>query len=79
MKKLQSLGRSLSKEELRSIKGGFIDPGTCRYHYYNGPYHIFSDCMSQSSAQSGATQAAQTYGAGYWCCDSCASAWGMGC
>ena len=27
MKKLQTLGKSLSKEEQKSIKGGYIDPG----------------------------------------------------
>lgn len=29
MKKFENLGKKLSKEEQKNIKGGFVDPGGC--------------------------------------------------
>jgi hypothetical protein len=56
MKKLESLGRSLSKEEQKGIKGGVIDPGgtfcsqgqSCRY-YESGTGYVTGECQKNSN------------------------------
>ncbi|MFP4846337.1 hypothetical protein [Winogradskyella sp. PE311] len=60
--KLLSLGRVLSKSQLKTINGG---SGTCAY--YNGEWYV--ENLSYSEVQgmlSGPND--------HWCCDSCGSA-----
>ncbi len=59
MKKIENLGRNLSKIEQKKIAGG----GSCCAH--SGDWSESSCGLSQAQAQQGA----QTMG--YWCCASC--------
>ena len=82
MKKFQTLGKSLSKDEQRMILGGTdeedqIDPGDggssggCCAHAVDRSY--FNKCgLTMQQAQDEARDfAIRTGGHGYWCCASC--------
>ena len=70
MKKLQELGKGLSKEEQKKIKGGDENLGGCCWH--NAGWQIYECGLTQSEAQTTASNYAQTSGQhGYWCCASC--------
>lgn len=63
----------LTKDQLKNIVGGSLSGGTCRYHYTDSGLDVYSDCMSQSAAISGANSAVQYWPDAHWCCDSCVS------
>lgn len=64
---------ALTKDQLKKVIGGVLSGGTSRYHYSDGGMMWYSDCMSKSSEQTGANNAAQYWPDAHWCCDSCTS------
>ncbi|MFM9908544.1 MAG: hypothetical protein ACKVOW_04310 [Chitinophagaceae bacterium] len=68
MKKLQNLGKSLSKNEQKEIAGGV--GGTCCWH--NAGWVQYGCGLSSGDAQAAATAYALLSGQhGYWCCSNC--------
>ena len=77
MKKFESLGIGLSKEQMKKIVGGLYEPvdGTCGYWYTAPTGEFFNQCnVDRSTARSAITQGTQ----GNWCCDSCPGTWYCG-
>ena len=72
MKKLQNLGKTLSKVEQKRIIGRNYG-GTCCAHTADWSY--WSVCgLSKSEAQAAASNYASSNNCyAYWCCDSCPS------